>query len=444
MSRFIIEGGIPLRGVHNTPGNKNAALPMLAATLLTSEPVTLTNVPLIRDVRCMLELLKTIGATVELDEEKRIVTIQAATIATACLPHERCRQIRTSFLFVGPLLARCGNVMLYPPGGDVIGQRRLDPHVCGFRAMGAEFHEGPPYSLAVSPRLHGAGQHLLSEASVTGTENLVMAAVLADGESNFYNTACEPHVQNLCAMLVQMGADISGIGTNRIVVHGVHSLHGGTFRIWGDYIEAASYLVAAAVTHGSLDIGPVEGREFEVLRRPLERFGLSFSIEDHRVRYQYDPAHPLRIETDLSNAIPKIDDGIWPALPSDLLSVLIVLATQSDGLVTFFEKMFESRLYFVDHLIGMGAQIVHCDPHRVVVRGPSKLRSSVVSSPDIRAGFAMIIAALCAEGRTIINNAESIDRGYEALEVHLAALGANITRQTDKDKTPLENSEILH
>ena len=432
MSKFIIEGGFPLHGRHQTPGNKNAALPMLAASLLTDEPVTLTNVPLIRDVRSMIALLNAVGARAELDERTRTAHIDAGRITATALPQDLCERIRTSFLLVGPLLARCGQISLYPPGGDVIGQRRLDTHIEGFRAMGAVYADGHPFALRTPAggALRGAGRHLLDEASVTGTENLVMGAALAEGTSVFYNTACEPHVQNLCQMLTGMGARISGAGTNQLQIEGVRSLHGGTFRVWGDYIESASYLAAAAVTHGSLDVGPVDGDEFDVLRRPLARLGLTFRQENGRILYTYDPEKPLRIETDISGAISKIDDGIWPALPSDLMSVLIVLATQSEGLITFFEKMFESRLYFVDHLIGMGAQIVHCDPHRVVVRGVSRLHGSTVSSPDIRAGMAMLVAALCADGVTTINNAESIDRGYEAFEVQLAELGAHIRRES--------------
>ena len=428
MSKFVIRGGYPVSGVHVVPGNKNAALPMIAAALLADGPVTLSNLPLIRDVREMLRLVEATGAAVSLDEAGRSVTIDPRGVSRLALPADICERIRTSILLAGPLLAKHGRALVFPPGGDVIGRRRLDTHFDGLAALGATVPDRAPYEFrAPKGGLRGCPMFLLDEASVTATENLVMAASLADGETNFFNAACEPHVQDLCRMLVAMGADISGIGTNRIRVRGVRSLHGASVAVGPDYIEGASYLAAAAATGGSITLQGVTESDFAVLRRPFAKFGVHWQFDEGALRYAGTGS--LRVKPDFSGAIPKLEDGIWPSIPSDLLSVLVVLATQSDGLVLIFEKMFESRLYFVDGLIGMGAQIVHCDPHRVVVRGPCSLRGARLLSPDIRAGMAMIVAGLCARGVTEIENAESVDRGYEALETNLRALGADISRE---------------
>lgn len=424
MARFEITGGTPVSGTHRVPGNKNAALPMIAAALLTDKPVTLRNLPLIADVRVMLDLARDLGASVELNETDRTVVIQAKKIRTR-LSKELCGHVRGSILFAGPLLARFGSAVVYPPGGDVIGRRRIDTHMEGFKAFGASVGAGASFRFKSAGKLKGT-RFLLDEASVTGTENLIMAAVLAKGETTLYNTACEPHVQNLCDMLNSMGASISGIGTNRLTIQGVDKLNGTDCAIGSDYIDAVSYMVAALVTGGALTLEGIAPDDFEILTRPLKRFGIRFSIDGTTLRLPGN--QKLKTAYDFGEAIPKVEDGIWPAFPSDLMSVLIVLATQTRGTTLFFEKMFESRMYFVDHLIGMGARIVQCDPHRVVVTGATQLQGTRVSSPDIRAGMALLIAALCAKGKTVIHNAESIDRGYEQVDAELRRLGAKITR----------------
>ena len=427
MSRFVIKGGRPVGGTHRTPGNKNAALPMLAAALLTDEPVTLSNLPLITDVRTMLELLERMGVAVQLDEPVRTVRLHAQRIRTTRLDRALCGRVRSSILFAGPLVARCGSAVIYPPGGDVIGRRRVDTHFDGLQQLGATIRTNGNYTFRAKSLI--GKRLLLDEASVTGTENLVMAAVLAKGRTSLYNSACEPHVQDLCRMLVAMGARIEGIGTNLLTIDGVERLHGVEARVGPDYIDAGSYLVASLVTGGELTLQDVQAADFEVLARPFARFGVKLSLENNTLHL---PARQrLRTSYDLGDAIPKIEDGPWPAFPSDLMSVLIVLATQTRGTALFFEKMFESRMYFVDHLIGMGARIVQCDPHRVVVSGPAALHGTRVASPDIRAGMALLVAALCAKGETVILNAGSIDRGYERVEMELRRLGAAITRETE-------------
>lgn len=430
MSKLIIQGGKPIGGTHVVPGNKNAALPMLAAALLASEPVTLENLPNIADVRVMADGLRALGAKVSGDLAEHRLTIDARRLkADPVLPADVCSRIRTSFLFAAPMLTRKGRIRLRAaPGGDSIGRRRLDTHVNGLRALGAKvtLRKTGSATLTAPKGLRGT-YFMLDEASVMATENLVMAAVRAEGVTTLYNTACEPHVQNLCRMLCAMGARIEGIGTNRLTVTGVPKLGGGAFRVGGDAIEAASYAVAALVTHGALTLEGVEAEEMAVLEPAFRKFGVRWAVEGSTLRL---PAKQrLRTAYDLGAAIPKVEDGPWPMIPSDLLSALIVLATQTRGTELIHEKMFESRLYFVDHLIGMGAKIVQCDPHRAVVTGPTALQGSTVSSPDIRAGMALIIAALCARGTTTIHNAESIDRGYEAVEANLRALGADIRRE---------------
>jgi len=430
MSRFVIKGGRPVSGVHRTPGNKNAALPMLAASLLTAEPVVLRNLPLIADVRTMIDLLAELGAQVELDGERRTVRICARRVKSTHLSKALCGKVRSSILFAGPLLARCGSAKLYPPGGDVIGRRRIDTHLDGFRRLGASVRTGGTYLFKAEKRLE-AQRILLDEASVTATENLVMAAALAKGTTLLYNAACEPHVQDLCRMINAMGGRIGGIGTNLLTIEGVESLHGTEQRVGPDYIDAGSYMAAALVTSGELTVEGVEPADFEALERPFKRLGVKWTF-DREVRSLRLPARQrLKTAYDLGDAIPKIEDGPWPMFPSDLMSVLIVLATQTRGTTLFFEKMFESRMYFVDHLIGMGARIVQCDPHRVVVTGPTQLHGTRVASPDIRAGMALLVAALCAKNETVILNAGSIDRGYESVELELRRLGAGIERVND-------------
>ena len=427
MGAFIIQGRKVISGTHAVSGNKNAALPMIAAALMTSEPVTLTNMPDIADVESMLQAAKGFGTTVVRDRAAGTVTLTTAKLRSARIPPALAARIRTSFLFAGPLLARAGRASLPPPGGDAIGHRRLDTHFAGFRALGAKATVG-----RTALRLKGElkGTHiLLDEASVTATENILMASVLAHGKSIIYNAACEPHIVDLAAMLNAMGAKVSGAGTNRIEVEGVERLGGCTARVGCDYIEAGSYIVAAAVTGGELTLTGIDPEPFVVLSGAFARFGVTWTIDARAKTLRYVPKKRLKMKYDLGDAIPSIGDGPWPAFPSDMMSVLVVLATQARGTCLFFEKMFESRLYFVDHLKQMGAKIVQCDPHRVLVTGPSQLYGSKVSSPDIRAGIALVIAALAAKGETRILNAETVDRGYVAIERELSALGAGIVRQ---------------
>ena len=417
-----------MAGKQRVPGNKNAALPMIAAALLTADPVTLENVPDIADVANMLACAARFGAKVTRDAAAHTVRIEARRLKTARLDPALARAIRTSVLFAGPLLARTGRVTLPPPGGDGIGHRRLDTHFEGFEALGAKIKCGRRILSVKAPRGLAGAFIMLDEASVTATENILMAASLAKGTTEIYNAACEPHVQDLAAMLNAMGAKIAGAGTNRIVVEGVERLNGATVRVGCDYIEGASYLTAAAVTGGEMTLTDIDPAVFDVLEKPFARFGVKWTI-DAAKRTLHMPARKRRkMRYDLGDAIPSVADGPWPMFPSDLISILIVLATQTRGTCLFHEKMFESRLYFVDHLIGMGAKIVQCDPHRVVVTGPTALQGTTVTSPDIRAGIALILAALAAKGETTILNAESVDRGYEAVERELTALGAAIRR----------------
>ena len=427
MGRFVIQGGRTVSGRHEVSGNKNAVLPMIAASLLTSQPVTLTNVPDILDVETMLEAAKGFGAKVTRDRAAKTATMVTPRLRSVRLPPETAAKIRTSFLFAGPLLARAGRASLPPPGGDAIGHRRLDTHFAGFRALGAKAAAGKK-TLRFSGSLRGA-RILLDEASVTATENILMASVLAEGRTEIYNAACEPHICDLAAMLNSMGARISGAGSNRIVVEGVESLSGCEARVGCDYIEAGSYIAAAAVTGGELLLTGIDPEPFEVLQGAFSRFGVTWTVDSRERTLRYVPRRRLKMKYDLGDAIPSLSDGTWPAFPSDLMSILIVLATQTRGTCLFFEKMFESRLYFVDHLRQMGAKIVQCDPHRVVVTGPSQLSGCSVTSPDIRAGIALVIASLAARGETVIHGAETVDRGYVAVEHSLSALGANIVRQ---------------
>lgn len=423
MSRLIIKGQRRLSGSFTPVGNKNAALPMLAACLLTDEAVTLQNLPRIADVRVMLELLEGLGVEVQLAQ--RSVTLRAARVRRTRLDAELCRRVRAAILFAGPLVARTGRASIFPPGGDVIGRRRVDTHLAGLRALGVKIEGGDFFSFRAK-RLRGVSL-LLEEASVTATENLLMAAATAEGVTTIHNAACEPHVQDLGALLVKMGARIEGLGTNRIRIEGVERLHGATHTIGPDYIEAGSYLAAAAVTGGELTVNGFGGDEVRaVVGRAFSRLGLTWKAEGDIL---HQPAHRnFRIRRDLGGAIPKIEDGIWPMFPSDLMSVVLVVATQARGCALFFEKLFESRMYFVDRLIEMGARIVQCDPHRVVVEGPARLHGIHMSSPDIRAGMAMMIAALAAKGTSIIDSAEVIDRGYEDVDERLRALGADVER----------------
>ncbi len=426
MAVLKIRGGKALNGVHRVPGNKNAALPMLAATVLAEDEVELRNIPWIQDVEVMLEILEFLGAGIRRDKAAHTVVVDPRNIRPKELDPELCRKVRTSILFSGPMTARFGEAVIHSPGGDSIGHRRLDTHFYGFRALGMEVDTGRPFRFRRGgARLRGA-EMVLDEASVTATENIVMAAVLAEGETTIFNAACEPHVRNLCEMLNSMGARIQGAGTNFIRIEGVERLAGTSAEIAPDAIEGASFLAAAAATGGSVSLDHVDAADFRVIARPFARLGVRWEMKGSGLWLPAD--QELRVEDDDGGAIPKIEDGIWPMVPSDVMSALIVLATRAEGTVLFFEKLFESRMYFVDKLLAMGARIVQCDPHRVVVQGPSRLHASEVASPDIRAGMALLIAALCAEGETTIRNAGVIDRGYEKVDEALRALGADVTR----------------
>jgi UDP-N-acetylglucosamine 1-carboxyvinyltransferase len=422
MAEFIIHGGRRLSGHHKPPGNKNAALPMLVACVLTDEPVRLQNLPLIDDVHTMLGLLEEIGVSVHL--RGHTVDLCARGLRTTRLDAALCGKVRSSILFAGALAARHGKAVLYPPGGDVIGRRRLDTHFESLKQLGITVRTNHHYSFAAS-KLHGA-RIVMDEASVTATENTVMAAVLAKGVTTIFNAACEPHVRDLCLMLNQMGAMISGVGTNSLRIEGVGSLHGVTHKISPDYIDAAGFIAAAALTGGSITVEAAKEDDLFMVSRPFAKLGVRWTTTKGVLRMS--PCRCLAVKEDFGSAIPKIEDGPWPSFPSDLMSAALVLATQASGTMLFFEKMFESRMYFVDRLIEMGARIVQCDPHRVLVSGPAKLHGTRLSSPDIRAGMALLLAALCAKGETVIGNAEVIDRGYESIELRLRALGADIVR----------------
>ncbi|MGD0272150.1 MAG: UDP-N-acetylglucosamine 1-carboxyvinyltransferase [Gaiellaceae bacterium] len=420
---FVIEGGHPLSGTVRAAGNKNAALPILAASLLSAEPVVLQNVPRILDVETMVELIAHVGAEAKWTGPNE-VRIKAGEIANTDLDPELCRRIRASFLLAGPLLARAGKVKIPAPGGDVIGRRRLDTHLKAFVELGVEIAIERDYVMRVGKL---RGQRLfLDEPSVMGTENVVMAAVLAEGETVIGNAAGEPHVQDLCRFLVSLGAEIEGIGSNLLRIRGVPSLNGGEHRISPDHIEIASFIGLGAVTRGELTIEGCSGEDLRPILPHLERLGVQLELDDCTVHVP--DGQELVIQDDLGGAIPKIEDGPWPQFPADLTSIAVVIATQAHGTVLIFEKMFESRLFFVDKLVGMGARIILCDPHRAVVTGPAPLAGDRMESPDIRAGMAMLIASLCADGVSTIGNIGQIDRGYERIDERLCSLGACIER----------------
>jgi UDP-N-acetylglucosamine 1-carboxyvinyltransferase len=423
MEAFVIEGARPLNGVIRAAGNKNAALPIIAATLLTDEPVTLTNVPAITDVQTMLELVADLGVDVEQGTGGE-VRIHAADVTKRELDEELCSRIRASVLLAGPVLARCGEVIVPPPGGDVIGRRRLDTHIHALTRLGAQVHANRRYHMRAD-QLVGANV-FLDEASVTGTENAVMAAVLARGDTTIENAASEPHVQDLCRFLVSLGADIEGIGSNVLHIRGVDRLHGGSWRICPDHIEVASFIGLAAVTEGDIMIEDVVPEHLSAIWPSFERLGVIWEVGDTWVRVP--DGQELAVKDDIGSQIPKIEDGPWPAFPADLTSIALAVATQARGTVLIFEKMFENRLFFVDKIVNMGARIILCDPHRAVVTGPARLYGERMESPDIRAGMAMLIASLCAEGTSMIGNIGQIDRGYERIDERLRALGANIER----------------
>jgi UDP-N-acetylglucosamine 1-carboxyvinyltransferase len=431
VQKFVIEGGRPLSGTVVPAGNKNGALPALAASLLTDQEVVVRNVPRIGDVETMLALLERLGVRVEWRED-HVVALQADKLTGSEVDRVLSERIRASFLCTGPLLARLGRVQMPPPGGDVIGRRRLDPHLDAFRALGAVVESTRSAYTIVAPRGGlRACDFFMDEPSVMGTENALMAAALTPGTTVIHNAASEPHVQDLARMLLQMGAKIEGIGSNVLIIEGQAELGGAEYTIGPDYIEVGSFVALAAVTGGELRIKDVNPDDLRMTKIIFERLGcrMEFDGDDLIV----PSGQRLRVENDEGDAIAKIDDGPWPAFPADLTSIALALATQSEGLVLIFEKMFENRLFFVDKLVTMGARVLLCDPHRAVVSGPSRLHGEKMESPDIRAGMAMLIAALCAEGRSEIGNIRQIDRGYERIDDRLRALGAQIERvQTEK------------
>ncbi len=424
MREYIIEGGTPVNGEITASGNKNAALPCIAATLLTPEPVVLRNIPEIEDVQVMFEVLKQLGVQVERGGGKGEWRVTTGSLTGNAVPAEQARRIRASILLAGPLLARTGSVELPPPGGDVIGRRRLDTHFLAFESLGATVETNDVYRLAAT-KLIGA-ELFLDEASVTATENALMAAVLAEGATTIENAASEPHIQDLCRMLNRMGADIGGIGSNILRINGVESLHGTEFAIGSDFMEVGSFIGLAAATRGELLIRNAGPEHLKMTRIVFARLGIHWEVSGEDV---FVPARQsLRVRADLGGMVPKIDDAPWPGFPPDLTSIMTVVATQVEGTILIHEKMFESRMFFVDKLIGMGARIVLCDPHRAVVTGPCRLTGSELVSPDVRAGMAMVIAALCAHGTSHIHNVYQIERGYENLVPRLRALGARISR----------------
>jgi UDP-N-acetylglucosamine 1-carboxyvinyltransferase len=425
--QFVVEGGHRLHGTIRPSGNKNAALPIVSAALLTDQPVVLENVPRIRDIETLVELIRSLGVAADW-AERNTLHIHAKTVTPAELDRALSKKIRGSILLAGPLLGRAGRLTLPPPGGDVIGRRRLDTHFLALEQLGAKFTLTDVFDIEAKG-LKGA-DIFLDEPSVTGTENAMMAAVMAEGTTVLRNAACEPHVQDLGHFLVALGAQIDGIGTNRLVIHGATPLRGATHRIGPDHIEVGSFIGLAAVTRSEIRI---EGAGVEHLHSTLmgfERLGIECRVDGDDLVI---PANQSRkIQSDLGGHIPTLSDQPWPAFPADVMSIAIVAATQCDGIVMMHEKMFESRMFFVDKLIGMGARIVLCDPHRALVAGPSKLRGAVLDSPDIRAGMAMLLAALCAEGTSVINNVGQIERGYERIDERLQALGAKVERVEDR------------
>jgi len=424
MPTFIVSGGHELAGRIRPAGNKNAALPVLAATLMSSEPVTIGNVPRIRDVATLLEIMESLGASVAWTGPGT-VQVNAANVRAGNLDPELSLRIRASILLAGPLLARFGTLSLPPPGGDGIGRRRLDTHVLAFRALGAKV--GTAAGLEIDARSLVGADMFLDEASVTATENAIMAATLASGETLIRNAAAEPHVQDLCRCLNRMGARIGGIGTSNLTIEGVPSLGGAEYEIGADHIETGSFIGLAAVTRSRLTIENAPIRHLDSILIGFRRLGIDCTVDgpDLIVDGRTEPV----VQMDAFGHLPKVDDGPWPAFPADLTSIAVVAATQARGTVLVHEKMFESRMFFTDKLVAMGARIILCDPHRVVVVGPSRLRGARVESPDIRAGMAMLIAALGAGGTSVIRNAGQIERGYERIDRRLAQLGARIERR---------------
>jgi UDP-N-acetylglucosamine 1-carboxyvinyltransferase len=426
MEQFIIHGGHPLRGEVLPSGNKNAALPLLAACLLTEEAVTLHNVPEIRDVQTMRALLESLGLDIT-TVAPNTWRVQAKEVRPADLDPDLCRKIRASILLAGPMTARTGELHLPPPGGDVIGRRRVDTHLLALKALGASIEYNRTFHFSANGLK--AADILLDEASVTATENAIMACVRARGTSIIRNAASEPHIQELCHFLNGLGAQIDNIGSNTLTIQGVDRLHGGEFSIGPDYLEVVSFIGAAVATHGCIRIRKAGSEYLDMIRLVLHRLGVDWETDGEDIVVPCEQR--LIVESDLGGAIPEISVMPWPAFPTDLMSIAIVLATQSHGSVLFHDWMYPSRMYFTDKLVGMGAQIVLCDPHRCIVQGPTKLYPEKMESPDIRAGMALVLAALSAPGRSVIRNISQIDRGYERVDAKLAALGAKIERTAE-------------
>jgi len=423
MDHLIVDGQAQLQGSVSPSGNKNAALPLLAACLLTDEPVILHNIPRIRDVEALSALMRSLGASIEeLDAHSWRVT--AREIRSRELDRDLCRQIRASILLAGPMLARCGEIRLPPPGGDVIGRRRVDTHLLALTSLGARVTYDRIFDMRADG-LHGA-DILLDEASVTATENAIMAAVRAEGRTTIRNAASEPHVQDLCNFLNHLGAHIYDIGSNVLHIEGVQALHGGEYTLGADYIEVASFIVAAAITHSGIRIRHVQPAALDMTRLIFRRLGIDWQVEGSDLLVPQEQR--LEVLADLGGAIPEISVMPWPAFPTDMMSIAIVAATQSRGTVLFHDWMYPSRMFFIDKLVAMGARVILCDPHRVIVQGPSELAGEQLESPDIRAGMALILAALAAQGRSVIRNIAQIDRGYERIDEKLRQLGARIER----------------
>lgn len=423
MHEYIIEGGFPIKGTITASGNKNSALPCIAATLLTDEVVILKNIPAIEDTGVMFKILEALGAEVK-KIDKHTWSVCCSNVKETEIPCDMAKKIRASILFAGPLLARLGKVVMMPPGGDVIGRRRLDTHFLALTELGARVDIDGKF-VFIANKLVGE-DIFLDETSVTGTENALMAAVLAEGKTIITNAASEPHVQDLCNMLNAMGAKITGIGSNILHIEGVKKLHGCEFTIGPDYMEIGSFIGLAAATKGSIRIEKVNPSDMRPLRIAFSKLGIRWAINGNTL--EVPQGQEMRVNTDLGGQIPKIDDSPWPGFPPDLTSIMTVVATQVDGNVLIFEKMFESRMFFVDKLIGMGARITLCDPHRALVSGPSVLHGEHLVSPDVRAGMAMVIAAMAAQGESRISNVYQIERGYENLVERLQSLGAHIKR----------------
>ena len=429
MEKFIIKGGYALKGEILPSGNKNAALPMLAACLLTDEPVILHNLPEIKDVETMRMLLESLGVQIDALNENTW-RVHASQVRPADLDPDICRQIRASILLAGPMVARTGELQLPPPGGDVIGRRRVDSHILALCSLGAEAkYDRSQKAFTFSATQLSGSNILLDEASVTATENAIMAAVTATGETVLRNAASEPHIQELCHFLNILGAKIKNIGSNTLHITGVSKLHGGEFTIGPDYLEVVSYIGAAVVTKGSIRIRSAAPQHLDMIAFVFRRLGVEWNVDGEDIIVPED--QKLTVEPDLGGAIPEISVMPWPAFPTDLMSIAIVVATQSKGSVLFHDWMYPSRMFFIDKLVNMGAQIVLCDPHRSIVQGPTVLYGEMMESPDIRAGMSMVLAALAAQGESVIRNAGQIDRGYESVDKKLRALGARIERVSD-------------